>query len=247
VTGAAYSFDTIDVYYCQNTSYGSFQIAVDGGAAIGGTVVCNGARLLQVASRSTTLGAHTVNINATAAGQIFLIGIVCSNSAQKAVRIFNMGGGSLVSGELHDGHDRRLHADAGADEQHADAAARAASLHHRPGRERPAARAYNNSYDSNLQSMISRLQVVGSDVILCKPMPSDVTTSAFTTQANQDAYDAAIDRLVTANGLPPAFSKRARFQSYEIGNTYGFYSDGLHCSYAGYTAQGMDFAAMLSL
>jgi hypothetical protein len=247
VTGAAYQFDTIDVYYCQNTSYGSFQIAVDGGAAIGGTVVCNGARMLQVASRSVTLGAHTVNINATAAGQIFLIGIVCSNSAQKAVRIFNMGGGSLVSGNFTMGTIGDFTpTPAMTNNTLTPVLAPHLCIIDLGVNDRRLA-LYNNSYDSALQSMITRLQTVGSDVILCKPMPSDLTTSAFTTQANQDAFDAAVDRLVIANGLPPAFSKRARFQSYEIGNPNGFYSDGLHCSYAGYTAQGMDLAALLAL
>lgn len=245
VTGAAYAFDTIDVYYVQNPAYGSFQIAVDGGAAIGGTVACAGTRSLQVASRSTTLAGHTVNINATVAGQIFICYIVCSNSAQKAVRILNHGSGSYTSTNF-------LMGTVGDFTPMAAIANNALTPPLAPhlaiidiGINDRRLGAYTSAFDTNVQSMISQLISVGSDVVLCKPVPSDITSTAFTTQANQDAYDAAIDRLAAVSGLN-VYSKRARMGSYEISNPLGYYSDALHLSYGGYGAQALDLLSMLT-
>ena len=244
VTGAAYAFDTIDVYYVQNTAYGSFTIGVDGGAAIGATVACAGTRGLQVATRATTLAGHTVNINATVSGQIYILYIVCSNSAQKAVRIMNHGGGSYTSTNYLMGTvgDFTPTAALTNNALSAPLAPHLAIVDLGINDRRLAA--YTSTFDTNMQSLITRLQAVGSDIILCKPVPSDITYSSFTTRENQDLFDAAIDRLAVANGLQ-VYSKRARLQAYEISNPMGYYADGLHLTYGGYAAQAVDLANLL--
>lgn len=246
VTGLAYVFDTIDVYYARLTAGGgSFAVGVDGGAAIGAAVATTGSRSLQVATRTTTLATHTVNVTATAAGNVYIIGIVCSNSTQKAIRLWNHGGGSYravqdyTMGTLNDYTvlaaitNNTLAAPLAPHLSIVDIAINDRRL-----------AAYSSAFDTALHGMVTRLQTVDSDVVLCIPVASALANSAFTTQENQDAYDAAIRRIASENGLP-VWDKRARFGTYEAMQPLGYYADQLHPTPAAYAVQGLDLAQII--
>jgi len=93
----ATAFDTVDIWYIQNTAYGSFTIGVDGGAALGSTVVAAGGLSIQKVTRTTALGVHTLNITKVADGNILICGVSCYNSQQKCIEVMNAGWGGATT------------------------------------------------------------------------------------------------------------------------------------------------------
>lgn len=238
VTGAAFTFDTIDVWYLQNTGYGTFTISIDGGATPLTTVNAAGARAMIKATVSCTSGTNTVSIKRTSGGAevVQIMGVATSLAAHKYMEIFNVAAGGFASADIY-----------GSAGTNGDFVFSPAFRALTPdltiidiGINDWRTLAYTSAYDANLQGAVTNALTTG-DCILCKPVPSQIGYSANTTQANMDLYREAIDRVAAANGLM-VFDKVDKFASYTAGNALGMYSDGLHPSAAGYGSVAFDLA-----
>lgn len=86
------AFDTIDVYYFQSGTAGSFAVNVDGGAALQ-TINANGTptNLLKATVTGASLATHTVNIVASSGSPVFIVGIAVRASTVPRVELYNMG------------------------------------------------------------------------------------------------------------------------------------------------------------
>lgn len=80
--------DTFVAYYVQNTGFGAMTAQIDSG----GTTAINTAGTAAVIKQTftTTLGSHTFNLARTS-GQVFLVGVIAFNSAQKETTVINGG------------------------------------------------------------------------------------------------------------------------------------------------------------
>lgn len=87
------AFDTIDVWYIDATTGGTYTINVDGGPTLATVNTQGGTSLIKKNTVSCSLGFHTVNIaktDATTKG-VYLIAISCYNSTTPTVQIINSG------------------------------------------------------------------------------------------------------------------------------------------------------------
>ena len=235
-TGTSNQFDSFEIYFAINTGYGTFTVNVDGGATLA-TINAAGTRALGRQIVACTLGNHTINIarNGTG-GAVYIIGIVPRNSAAPSVEVYNGGIGGAALADLSLSGGQFLYGDV--------AASIAPHLTVCDiGINDRRTTTYAASWAASLQALLTTYQATG-DVVACLPVPSALSYSAFTTQANQDAYDAAISATAAALGIP-VWSKRARLGTYEIANPQGLYSDTLHPSTAGYAAQALDLSRLL--
>ena len=235
-TGSSNQFDSFEIFYVINTGYGTFTVNVDGGATLA-TINSAGTRALGRQIVPCTLGNHAINIarNGTG-GAVIIIGIVPRNSAAPSVEIYNGGIGGATLADLSQSGGQFLYGDV--------AASIAPHLTVCDiGINDRRTTTYAASWATSLQALLTTYQATG-DVVACLPVPSALSYSAFTTQANQDAYDAAISATAAALGIP-VWSKRARLGTYEIANPQGLYSDTLHPSNAGYAAQALDLSRLL--
>lgn len=233
LTGAAYPFDSFDIYSATNTGYGTWTVNVDGGAALA-TVNDAGTRALRKTTVSCAAGTHTINIQRTGVGgQVYIIGIVPRLTTAKKVEILNIAAGSYTIGDLA-GSAGDFTTGGVIDNIAAHLSIIDIGINDRR------LAAYTSAFDTGLQTLITRCKATG-DVILCLPSASSLTASAYTTQANQDAFDDAITRLAASNGCM-LFSKRNLLGTYEVAQPLGWYSDTLHPSVDAYGAIAMDLA-----
>lgn len=84
--------DTIDIWYLQNTSYGTFTVSVDGGQSTSANIVAAGAVSMQKVTKTFTRGAnHIVEINKVADGNVGILGFCAYDSQTKSIAVFNGG------------------------------------------------------------------------------------------------------------------------------------------------------------
>jgi lysophospholipase L1-like esterase len=84
--------DTVDIWYLQNTSYGTFTVSVDGGQSTSANIAAAGAVSIQKVTKTVARGAnHILEFNKVADGNIFIIGFCAYDSLTKSVNIFNGG------------------------------------------------------------------------------------------------------------------------------------------------------------
>lgn len=251
LTGATAVYDTIDVYYLQNNNitYGQFTIS-DASGVLGATVAATGVRGLAVATR-TAISGGAVRLTNVDNSPIYIIGIVCRTNASKQVRVFNWGAGGYASANFVMGAVGDFTTTAAM----TNSTLAAPTFPHLAvvdvGINNRRVGTDTATFTTQMQSLLSSLNTVGSDIILCTPVPSSITYSAFTTTANQAAFDDAIKSLVSVNKAAGMnivlYNKRQRWESYEYSNPLGFYVDGLHPSAAGYATQAADLVNLLKL
>lgn len=96
------AFDSIDVYYAQAGSAGSFTVNVDGGATLA-TVNANNANQIYVKQAITgvALGTHTINLAVSVGTSSFILGMAVRNSTSQSVEVYTLGNsGTTVSNLL---------------------------------------------------------------------------------------------------------------------------------------------------
>jgi len=231
------SFDTIDIYSIDNTGgYGQWTVNVDGGSTLA-TVDNNGSRAIRKTTVSCALGTHAINIQRNGVGgQVFIIGICCKNSTVKTVDIYNIGQGSAITADWV--------AVTGGIGELSSITAYAPDLtiidlsinDRRLG-------LYNSTFDTNLQTIVTTAKATG-DVILCVPVPSSLSYSAYTTEVNIGNFNSAIYAVAKANNCL-VFDKQQLMVSYTQGNAEGLYNDTLHPNAAGYGFIGQQMANLL--
>lgn len=245
ISGAAYAFDSYDVYSCKNTGYATWTTDI-GGAALA-TVNDDTTRGLRVSTVSTGGGAATGFINIQrngTGGQAYILGIAPRVVATKHLEIFNVSAGSYTSANLISGGSGASDFVARRVIEQMCAAVPSLVIVD-IGINDWRTLTYSSTYQTNLETMVDGYIANGASVVLCKPVPSQIGYSAFVTQANMDAYRAAIDTVAEARGLL-VYDKAARFESYTVGNAAGWYSDGLHPTQGAYAQMGLDLAAIVA-
>ena len=239
VTGALFVFDTYDIYTADNSGYGTWTTNVDGGATLA-TVNNNAAQALRKTTVACTSGTHTINIQRTGAGgQIYVIGICPSLSTKKGVEIYNVAGGGFTSTDLATSYGLGFTYPPALAQLAPDLTVISIGINDRH------AGLYTSAFAANLQSVITIAKATG-DCIVAVPIPSGTAYSAFTTQANQDAFNDATLSVAMANDCP-IWDMRKLFVSYAAGNPLGYYSDMIHPSAGAYGSLGEDLAKMLEL
>lgn len=217
------SFDTIDIYYIQNTGLATFTVNVDGGATAA-TINSAGSISVQKATITVAAGTHTINIQRNGTGgTAFIIGIDAYLSTAPKVAVWNMGSCSSTSGNWA--------ANTSAPWDPTQAIVTVA----------PDVAVINLGINdmrtgvslattiANIQTIITAL-AAHMDVVLTIPVPSQ---TSIIPQATQDAYRAALIGLATANSVP-LIDLPARFVNYTTANSNGFMADQLHPDAQGY-------------
>lgn len=219
------SFDTIVYYYAQSSGRGAFTVDVDGGAALD-TRDANSSTAMVKRTLTTTLGSHTINFKRTSGGGVDILGVTVYNSAAPVLDIWNLGNsGTTVSSwqsVVNPWAPFNSVPALGADCYIIDL-----GINDWINSTDPTA--FTNSY----QALITSYKAVG-DVILCNPVPRDIT---LTTAANQSIYANIIKSLAMSNDLP-LIDFRNSFESYEISNPLGIYFNGTHPNALGYNRKG---------
>jgi lysophospholipase L1-like esterase len=188
-----------------------------------------------------------INVNRVASGtNTFVIGIAPRVAATKHIEIFNIAAGSLNAANVD------ISVDSTGDFTYAAVARRMLT-------DVPSLviidiginnwrlftlGSTDTTYQTVLANSVASAQSLGAEVILCKPVPSQIGYSATLTQANMDAYRAAIDAVAQQYGCI-VYDKAKRFQSYAISNPLGYYNDGLHPVTGAYAPFGFDLAQII--
>jgi lysophospholipase L1-like esterase len=84
----ANAFDTIEVYHAPWSSGTSFDTSIDAGATLGSTNTNSATTILAKATFTVPLGTHTVKITPSTTAAVYVQGINCYNSANKAIDVF---------------------------------------------------------------------------------------------------------------------------------------------------------------
>jgi len=246
-TSAAYAFDSYDLYSVNLGGYASFTTDI-GGAQLA-AVDNNLGRSLRITTVPTGAAAATgvINIKRVNTGTYTqIVGIAPRVAATKHIEIFNAAAGSYSSADID------VSSGANGDFLLGPVVRRWVT-------DVPSLVfidiGINNwrlltlgttdvNYQTVLSNTVSTLIGLGAEVILCKPVPSQIGYSATLTQANMDAYRAAIDAVADQYGCL-VYDKSKRFVSYAYSSPLGYYSDGLHPSQAGYAQIGYDLADII--
>ena len=206
----AQEFDTIDIWYIQNSGYGTFTIGVDGGAAVGAAVSAAGTLSIQKATRTVTKGLHTLNITKTVTGNILICGINTYDSTKSRVDVFNCarGGGKVadISADTNVWDPLKLLRIYAPD----------LSIIALTINDWIAATA-SGSFTTSTQAIIAAARESG-DVVLATGFPSKTTSASL---ANQDAITAALRPIAANMGLPLI----------DISQEWGLYTTALAAGY----------------
>lgn len=227
--------DTFDVYYERGSGYGTFDLAIDAGAAT--TVNANAAASVAMATISgVTAGTHALTIARVSGGTVNIIGIVARNSAVKTVDCLNMGCGSTTTQHWVDGaHAARpvLALPVVAP----DMTFINLGINDRTPSYGPISL---TAYRANLQALITAAKLTG-DCALVVPIPSASSRQALAIQAQ---YNAVIESLGLLNGCP-VLNMVDRWTSFDTVNGLGFMSDVVHGTASGYAEEAQAHARLL--
>lgn len=225
--------DTFDVWVMCDTGTGTFQMTRTGDTGSGTLSSINAGGNLPVKFTFTgALNSNALNFSRVT-GAIYLIGIDAYNSAQKSVRVWNMG---WTSGQSTD----------------VSATSSPTSPLNSLAYTLPdlvfisiGINDWRNNisvatYTANLQKMVTAI-LPYADIIFETPFPNAVSVK---TLAFQKTYVDAMKAVALTNNL--AVNDRfEKWQSWEIQNAVGNYQDTIHPNKVGYAAWGQSAAVML--
>lgn len=226
--------DTFDIYYVVNTGNGTFTANIDGGATLATVDTSVGTPGIYKTTITATKGAHTVNVQRTAGGAFYVVGIDAYDSTARDVAIWNLGAASWAS---------------------ADWAVSTNAWNPAPGltgiapdltlinlgindwKDTPVS---VSTYTTNLQTLITAAKAAG-DVVLVAPFPSSTARASV---AQQAPFIDAIVSLGETNSCP-VLSLTHRFTSWADANTVGYTYDALHPNALGYADVAQALAPLL--
>lgn len=230
------TFDTCDVYYCNNAA-GVFTVNFDAGATIN-TITETSAGTLAVQTNVGTLGTHTVNLP-WVSGSPSIMALDCYNSAIKQVSFWNMGWLGATTNTWLTNNSK------GWDPLTALASATLGqdctviSLGINDYSGTPVA-VDVPTYISNLTAIVNACKTNGGDVILLTPFPSDSTVAPIDVQASYTAACYTVSIATNSTLIDTTFLfDGARYAS--------FYSDTKHLNGPGYSDVGAVVSRVLAL
>jgi lysophospholipase L1-like esterase len=213
------AFDTIDIYYVRNTSYGSF--TVDIGAGVIATQSATGSTGVLVLSLTVASGLHTVNISHVAGtGSAAIVGMSCYTNNSE-VQVINAGLPGALATTLFTGTG--FSPEAAINTLNPDL-----TVINLTTNDAQALIATATAMAS-LQVIIDRCLLSG-DVVLCVPNPvsSNVATA--------EEYYTAIRLLGSENSLNVFDYSTGLGVDWAVVNANGLMKDALHPKQAGYKA-----------
>jgi hypothetical protein len=220
--------DSADIYSLQSASSGTFTVNVDGGSTLA-TIDENGATALIKTTVTFTRGtSHTLNIQRSTGGTVYMDAVAMFDSTIPAVEIYNAGWAGGLTADI-------------ANTTNAYSSGNAISV---VAPDLTFINCLINSWTAsggvpqesiavamaNIQIVITKALVSGS-VVLVGPIPSSTSKN---TVANQQAYVAALYDLAITNGV--AFIDRTRsFIDFATADARGLMADTVHGNSPGYS------------
>lgn len=214
-------WDTAIITYLTNSTQGTFTTDIDGGSPT--TTNGNGSTSqLRFTQTTATPGIHTLNWKYVSGTKVFASGVECYNSTLSQVMIVNCGWGGVTTGGMAAGTQ---------------AFDPIQSLQFQA----PDLTIFGTIINDWLQltnmtnlataaqSLITTARLSG-DCIWMLSVPSGISNTPL---ATQQAYVAVIRGVCATNNVP-VVDIFDRFQSYEITNPFGLYSDTIHENGPGY-------------
>jgi hypothetical protein len=211
------AFDTIDVYYMQNTpGYGTFTIDI--GAGVLATVNALGAPTVMKATVTVASGTHVVNITKTVAGAIIIVGISTYKNNNE-VQVINLGEAGIR-----------------ADNYMATGAfAHAAALAVLQPNLSVVGLMINDSRDAtpNISLYTSKLQTIVDTCLLYGDVALEIP-NPISGAPNFDLYKNAMLNVASSNNLNVIDYNEGFGGSWAAANANGLMGDSLHPKQAGY-------------
>jgi lysophospholipase L1-like esterase len=215
------TFDTIDIYYVASNGYGTFTADIGAGALATVNANNGGTPVVTKLSLTVAAGTHTVNINKTVAGNIFIVGISTYKNNNE-VQVINLGEAGIRA-DNYLGAGNYAHAPALAVLQ-------------------PNLSVINlgindcrdvtpniTLYTSKMQSIINTCKLYG-DVVLATPNP-------ISGAPNSESYYAVIRELAITNSLNLLDYSIEMGTDWSVPNAAGLMGDTLHPKQAGYMVE----------
>lgn len=233
------AFDTIDTYYVQASSYGSF--TTDIGAAALQTVNCAGSTLFTKATVSTGAApaTGTFNTKRTGTGAISIVGAIARNSLVKKLHVLNWGWYGCKSA------DQASIAGGVYGPANAMATVNPHIAIIRVGLNDINSLVPPATWQANVQTIITKFQAVKTDVLLCFMTPQNPATRD--TGGLTAAYLQAAYQLANSNGVP-LLDMSQRFGSYAAMVAQGgWFFDDVHMLIPGYGDIAAAYANALRL
>lgn len=217
-------WDTAKVWYATIPSSGTLSLDVDGSGTV--TQSTTGASGMSSKTITTTLGIHTLNIKWSSGGSIYIIGAELWNSTINQVQVINCGVGGLQTATLVENNNPYNPLNA-LQILAPDLCIFGTVIND-----------WGNTVDLatfkiNVQTLITAAKVSG-DAIWLISVPTANAQVPITTQL---PYVQAIRDICNANNVP-VIDIYARYQSYEISQPLGLYSDNVHPAGPGYEIMG---------
>lgn len=230
------SVDTFVIYSVNNAGNGTFTVNVDGGATAA-TVNNNTTAAVQATTVTSTLGAHTLNMQRSAGGTIFIMGVLAYDSTASKIDILNMGSAGWKATEWAYSANAWSPAPA---LTALDPDLTIINLGINDWKDTPTDL---STFTTNLQTVITAALAGGGSCILNVPFPSQTTRASV---AQQAPFVSAIRSLGALNSCP-VVNLTDRFVDWATANTLGFAYNDLHPNSYGYADMAQaQIAALLS-
>jgi hypothetical protein len=215
--------DKIDIYYIQNSGFGTFTVKDGIGGTTLSTVTPAASAAIAKASITRTLSANTISIQRTGTGtSLYIVGIDTWNSAKHLVKVWGCSCYGLQSGDLSGYSGAPWDPRVGLDVPAPDLVIIGP---HTNDKEAGVSAA---TMKTNVQTIITARKAAGADVILTQMHQNSSTTN----DSLLPAYSAAYYDLARTNSCP-LVDFRLRMQSFAIGNAAARYFDNIHLTKLG--------------
>lgn len=225
-------WDTAKVWYATIPSSGTLSLDVDGSGTV--TQSTTGASGMSSKTITTTLGIHTLNIKWSSGGAVYIMGAELWNSTINQVQVINCGWGGLKTGTLVE--NTNPYNPLGALQTLAPDLTIFGTVINDWGNT-----VNLTTFKANVQTLITTAQISG-DAIWLISVPTANAQVPITTQL---PYVTAIRDICNANSVP-VIDIYARYQTYEISQPLGLYSDNVHPAGPGYEIMGKAAFDMLN-
>lgn len=218
-------FDTIEIFYLSDPTFGTYTVNVDGGASLG-TINCAQATAFRKQTYTVALGLHTTNC-VWATGNAYIGGIVVYNSAVKEVSVINAGAAGAKIADY--------------------ASPPSMALAYSPLNSLPVVLPHLilvgftindtqsltnlDTYGNNLQKAINAGKGINADHLFITGVPGDRATRQ--PQAVQQLYINKFKSVAAANNIP-VLDMFNVFGNYATANARGLMIDAVHFNYSGH-------------
>ncbi len=217
----ANAFTEVDIYWYRSPAVGTF--TADIGSGVLATMAAGTAGLQKTTITGMSNTTHTLNLIRTVVGNVFIIGIVCRQTAVKSVSVLNLGWSGartstwVANSTLYDPlpalgfYAPDLTVIMLGTNDFGNAVSGASTI-------------------ASLTLLVNQARVSGDALIVIPP----ATITSFASVAAQAETVAAIQQVAATLGVP-VIDMNSRWESYAISNALGFYNtDGIHYLNPGY-------------